>query len=219
MNLRIYTNSTLLTAYDGSSPPFSKKEKMTRKEILKLLSEQDIPFVVIGGVAMRIHNSPRVTHDIDLAVRTLDVDRIIDVLYPRSYFLVTEIQANSVHIKRDLGEAKTWIEKSKAGSASFLQTRNPPNDDAVPFDEIIVTSQIDFLFELGIPMSRLAKSALSIELGDFSFKTASAQDLLLLKQQRKEKDEADYDDIRFLEKLLKNTPPQPKEVSGDPEDQ
>jgi hypothetical protein len=180
---------------------------MTQKEILKLLSEQEILFVLIGGVAMRIHNSPRVTHDIDLAVRILDVDKIIDVLYPRSYFLVTEIQGNSVHIKRDPGEAKTWIEKSRAGSASFLQTRNPPNEDAVPFDEIIVTSQVDFLFELGIPITRLANSALTIELGDFYFKTASAQDLLFLKQQRKDKDEADYDDIRFLEKLLKNNLP------------
>ena len=80
---------------------------MTQKEILKLLADRNIPFVVIGGVAMRIHNSPRVTHDIDLA--------------------------------------------------------------------------------------------------DVSFKVASVEDLLFLKQQRKEKTGADYDDIRFLEKLLKNS--------------
>jgi len=153
---------------------------------------------------MRIHNSPRVTHDIDLAVRILDVDRIIDLLYPRSYFLVTEIQENSVLIKRDSGEAKMWIEQNKAGSASFLQTKNPPNTDVVPFGELIVISQIDFLFELAIPITRLAKRALTITLGDFSFKTATVEDLLYLKQQRKDKNEADYDDIRFWKNVEKH---------------
>lgn len=178
---------------------------MTQKEILKLLADRDIPFVVIGGVAMRIHNSPRVTHDIDLAVRVLDVDMIIDLLYPRSFFLVTAIQTDSILIKRDPEEAKKWIEKNKAGSASFLQIKSPPKNNTVPFDEIIITSQIDFLFELGIPISRLTKNGVTINLADVSFKVASVEDLLFLKQQRKEKNGADYDDIRFLEKLLKNS--------------
>lgn len=40
---------------------------MTHKEILQLLKDNNIPFVVIGGTALRVYNSPRVTHDIDIA--------------------------------------------------------------------------------------------------------------------------------------------------------
>jgi hypothetical protein len=175
---------------------------MTQKEILKLLTERDIPFVVIGGVAMRIHNSPRVTHDIDLAVRVLDIDIIIDLLYPRSYYLVTEIQSESALIKLGSRSAKNWIEETKAGSASLVQTKNPPNSDSVPFHEIIITSQIDLLFEPGIPIMQMMKNGVTIDIAGVSFKTASVKDLLILKRQRKDKTEADYDDIRFLEKLL-----------------
>ena len=35
---------------------------MTHKELLKLFLEHDIDFVVVGGVALRLYNSPRVTH-------------------------------------------------------------------------------------------------------------------------------------------------------------
>jgi hypothetical protein len=82
---------------------------------------------------------------------------------------------------RSLDKVKAWIEIRREASASFLQTRNPPNDDAVRFDEIIGTSQIEFLFEHRIPISRLTKSALTITLKDFSFKPASVEDLLFLK--------------------------------------
>ena len=51
-----------------------------QKEILELLADNRILHVLIGGYAMRIYNSPRITHDIDLAIRTLDVDAIEDLL-------------------------------------------------------------------------------------------------------------------------------------------
>ena len=42
---------------------------MTHKQLLELFIEHGIDFVVVGGVALRLYNSPRVTHDIDLAVK------------------------------------------------------------------------------------------------------------------------------------------------------
>ena len=62
---------------------------MTHKELLKLFVTHEIDFVVVGGVALRLYNSPRVTHDIDLAVKSLDLDKIIALMYENSYYLIT----------------------------------------------------------------------------------------------------------------------------------
>jgi hypothetical protein len=38
---------------------------MTHKELIVHLRNNNIPFVLIGGTAMRLYNSPRATFDID----------------------------------------------------------------------------------------------------------------------------------------------------------
>ncbi len=93
-----------------------EKGKMTHKELIKLLTDKEILFVVVGGVAMRIHNSPRVTYDIDIAVRTLDVDTTIGLLYDRSCYLIREIEGQSARISRDPVSAQEWIETNKSGA-------------------------------------------------------------------------------------------------------
>ena len=81
---------------------------MTQKELLKLLSKNKILFVVVGGVAMRLYNSPRVTHDIDLA-RTLDVDDILALLYPCGYFVVTDLNDDGAKLALTTEDAGAWV--------------------------------------------------------------------------------------------------------------
>lgn len=175
---------------------------MTQKELLKLLSKNNILFVVVGGVAMRLYNSPRVTHDIDLAVRTLDIDDILALLYPHGYFLVTELNETGAEVALSAEDASAWVESSKAGAISLVTLKSAPQQETVPLQEIIIPSQADFLFELGIPIFRLAQNAQTIELDDITFKVACVEDLLTLKQLRQDKTDADRDDIRFLKQLL-----------------
>ena len=51
-----------------------------KKSILKRLASESVPMVLIGGLAMRIYNSPRITHDMDLVIRSLDIDKVITVI-------------------------------------------------------------------------------------------------------------------------------------------
>ena len=92
----------------------------TKKAALKLLSQNSIPAVLIGGLAMRIYNSPRVTHDMDLVVRSLDIDKIITLMYDRGYYLATYADDDNVTICLHSVEASEWIETSKSGSMSFF---------------------------------------------------------------------------------------------------
>jgi len=174
---------------------------MTHRELLKLLVENGIEFVVIGGVALRLYNSPRITHDIDIAARTLDLDNIISLMYSHSYYLVTDIQEKTVFIALSSEEAERWVEKTKSGSISFIIPYNTPEHQAIPMDTINVSSQVDILFELGIPITRLKEHARVMQLQDISFRVASIEDLITLKEQRSDKSPVDEEDIRYLKSI------------------
>jgi hypothetical protein len=174
---------------------------MTHREFLTLLVENGIDFVVIGGVALRLYNSPRVTHDIDIAARTLDLDTIISLMYSHSYYLVTDIHEKTVFIALNSEEAELWVEQTKAGSISFILPYNTPKHPTVPMENIDISSQVDVLFELGIPITRLKKHARLIQLQNVSFRVASIEDLITLKEQRSDKSPVDEEDIRYLKSI------------------
>lgn len=54
------------------------------REILKLLSEQGLDYVVIGGVAAVLHGSPMGTLDVDVCIAINDqtLPKILDALRP-----------------------------------------------------------------------------------------------------------------------------------------
>lgn len=177
---------------------------MTHKEILKLLDNNGISFVVIGGTALRIYNSPRLTHDIDIAIQTLEIDAVIEVMYAHSYYLICRVEDSACSVISTHDEAIDWVEREKAGAITFLAPKSEPQGTEIPHKDIDITTQVDFVFEPGIPFSVLKKNAQKVDLDDFSFLIASAEDLLFMKENRKDKTEADKDDIRFLRRLIES---------------
>lgn len=173
---------------------------MTHKELLTRLVAEGIEFVVIGGTALRLYNSPRVTHDIDLAIRALDVDRVVHLMYRLGYRLITAVGDDFLSTCPTAAEADDWIERQKPGSISFVECSKDESAE-VPFERIDVSSQVDFLFELGIPSMQLRRRARQIEVSDLSFLVASIDDLIRLKEARPDRDAADEDDLRFLRGL------------------
>lgn len=89
---------------------------VTKKEILRLLVERRIPAVLIGGLALRIYNSPRVTHDMDLAIRSLDTGRVIELMYERGFRLVSAVGERDAELPPSALEASAWVEGSGASS-------------------------------------------------------------------------------------------------------
>lgn len=174
---------------------------MTHKELLKLIIEHDIDFVVVGGVALRLYNSPRVTHDIDIAARTLDLDKIIALMYENSYYLITRVKADTITIALTAAKAQQWVEQTRSGSISFVSLQSEPQQPEVHMQAIDLSSQVDILFELGIPIMRLKENARLIQLQDISFRVASIDDLITLKEQRSDKSWTDEQDIRYLKSL------------------
>ncbi len=91
---------------------------------------------------MRLYNSPRVTHDLDLAVRTLDIDEITDLMYEHDSYLVIAVENDSARIQLSAAEAKEWIIDSKSGSITFIALETKPNAPSIPLKDIDITTQV-----------------------------------------------------------------------------
>ena len=150
------------------------------------------------------YNSPRVTHDLDLAIRTLDVDKVISIMYENNYYLVKDVSKDSAVIAQFQKDAADWVENKKAGSMTFIALDKQPKTGAVQLKDIDITTQIDFLFELSIPIIKMKQRAWEVTINKEKILIASKKDLLVLKQNRKDKSSADYADIAFLKSIIKN---------------
>jgi predicted nucleotidyltransferase len=174
-----------------------------KREILKTLNDKGIPFVIIGGLALRIYGSPRITQDIDLAIRTVDVDDVIGIMYAGGYYGAQKIVGERVRMILSASAAQAWVESSKAGSLTFVNFGRPLAEELIPLSQIDINTEIDFLFELSIPILRLKENAKSITIDEIQVLVAAPSDLLILKRNRKDKSSADEADIAFLATLLK----------------
>jgi hypothetical protein len=154
-------------------------------ELTRELMERGIVPIVVGGVAMRIYDSPRVTQDLDLAIRTLDVDDIIDLMYDLGYLLVTGVDDEAAHLAADRSAAQRWLAVENPGSLSFVAAPTDVDGGYEPYyvnhASIDIESQVDFLYELAV---------------------SSPADLIALKEARSDHSADDEADIAFLMRLL-----------------
>ena len=175
---------------------------MTKKELLKTLKEENITSIIIGGIALAMYNSPRVTMDIDLAIKILDVDKVIKLMYGKGYYLIKKVTEENATIAMFPENADDWVNENKSGSMTFIFLKEKPNENQIPFSKIDITTQIDFLFELCIPIIKLKQRAWKTKIDDIEILVASIEDLLTLKKNRPDKTSSDLVDIDYLQKLL-----------------
>jgi hypothetical protein len=76
---------TCLTLSEEYGDLFGGRKLMEReriRDILRALNEAQIPYAIIGGVAMGYHSIPRATQDIDVLVSREDIPRVQRLLQP-----------------------------------------------------------------------------------------------------------------------------------------
>jgi len=174
----------------------------SKKDVLRLLHSQEIPVVLVGGLALRIYSSPRVTPDMDLVIRSLDVDRVIEILYANDCRAIRAVDARFAHLHPTPQAASEWVDQSRSGSLTFVQVPAEAGRERVLLREIDITTEVDILFDLGIPFARLRKGAVTVMIDDVPLLVASPRHLLQLKRDRPGKTSADMADIAFLEEKL-----------------
>jgi hypothetical protein len=147
--------------------------------------------VLVGGMALVVLGSRRVTRDFDFVVRhpAERLAEVVESLYARGLELVSRLDANGdvAATIRNRTVAKTRLQIDEPASAYFF---NP---------ETLL--RIDLLFDFPMPAETLARRATRMKIAGRLFAIASEADLLQLKRiaAAARSFAGDAQDIAFLE--------------------
>jgi len=150
---------------------------------------------MVGGMALVVLGSTRVTRDFDFVVRHPG-DRmaaVIESLYARGFELVSRLD-DAGNVLATIGNRNMATARLKIDKPASAYFYNP--------DTLL---RIDLLFDFPLPAAALAERAARTKIAGHVFAIASEQDLLALKQIAKAARSfaGDAQDIEFLESRLR----------------
>lgn len=159
--------------------------------VVDALSGLGLQPILVGGMALVVLGSRRVTRDFDFVVARPDavLDRLLDVFYDRGLELAARVDAvrevTATIDNRRVAAAR--LRRDAPASAYFLNPRTG--------------LRIDLLFDFPLPAATLARRATSVKARSIVLRVASAADLLRLKRiaRAKRSSPGDAEDIAFLE--------------------
>ncbi len=172
---------------------------VTRQAVLKELNRKDIPFVIIGGIALTIYGCPRTMYDMDLAIAEIDVENVIGLMYHHNFCLAASAGKDGVTLCPSEKSANRWTDQSRTCALSFIYMGGHMARVQMAYTEIDITTQVDFRFALGIPFVRLKQAATFIETAGIPVRVASREHLLVLKELE---NPPNAEDIAFLKKQI-----------------
>ena len=153
--------------------------------------------VLVGGMALVVLGSRRVTRDFDFVIGhpQQDLARTIDLFYDRGLLLVSRLDEG--------GEVTATISNRKVAVAR-LQIDKPVT---AYFFNADTGLRIDLLFDFPIPAATLARRATRLRIRRHVVDVASERDLLRLKRiaRASRKMAGDGEDIAFLEARKKQS--------------
>jgi hypothetical protein len=162
--------------------------------LLQALEEKGLQPVLVGGMALVVLGSQRITKDFDLLVssNTLSKD-LVRMVYRHGYQLVTKLNK--------AGEVARTIDSSTVAAAR-LDLDKP---SSVFFCNREKGLRVDLLLNFPLPTGNIAARAAKIGKLPRILRVAAPEDLLRLKEiaYADRKSAADAQDLEFLRNLLK----------------
>jgi hypothetical protein len=160
-------------------------------ELARDLRELGLAPVLVGGMALVVLGSRRVTRDFDFVVTEPGgkLERTLDRFYDRGLELVSRLDGN--------GEPTATIDNRRV-AATRIRIDTPAT---AYFYNPKTGLRVDLLFDFPIPAKQLAERSRRLTIQRQVFDIASDQDLLELKRIASAARSApgDVEDIRFLE--------------------
>lgn len=158
--------------------------------------------VLVGGMALVILGSQRVTADFDFVIAHPDdrLDAIVDLLYDHSFELVSRVS--------EVGAVTATIDNRRVAAARLRM--DAPS--TAYFFRPDTRLRIDLLFDFPVPAAPLAARATAMVLGSYRFRVASEADLLRLKKiaLAKRSFAGDAQDVEFLAKRRRGKRARPR---------
>jgi hypothetical protein len=166
--------------------------------LAEALEKKGFQPVLVGGVALVILGSQRVTKDFDFLVslQGLSGGDIVEVFYSRGLELVTKFNQQ--------GEVVRTVDNPKV-AAIKLQSDLP---QSLFFFNWKTRLKVDLLLDFPLSAKEVASRADRVNVKSRSLRIASTEDLIRLKElaYADRKSAADAQDLEFLRKLLKRSP-------------
>jgi hypothetical protein len=164
-------------------------------DLLKALTQLGLEPVLVGGMALVVLGSRRVTRDFDFVVAApgQNLRRLVGAMYDRGL----ELAARLDHV----GDVTATIDNRRVAVAR-LALDKPPSAFFLNHDTGL---RVDLLFDFPVPASTLVARSRRIRIRSHVFRVASVEDLLHLKEvaSRRRSVPGDADDIAFLRHRLK----------------
>ena len=164
--------------------------------LCEALEKRGLQPVLIGGIALVILGSQRVTKDFDFLVsrQDLSAEDLVKVFYKHHFELVTKFNK--------VGEVLRTIDNPKV-AAIKLKSDVP---DSIFFFDRETRLKIDLLFDFPLPARDVAVRATKIKIKSGVLRIASVEDLLRLKEMAyaDRRFATDAQDLEFLKHLLKS---------------
>lgn len=158
------------------------------------LEKKGVCPILVGGIALVILGSQRVTKDFDFLVslQNLAVDDLVDVFYKQGFELVTRFNKEG-EVVRTIDNPKVAVLKLKSDLP-----------DSLFFFDWKKRLKVDLLLDFPLPAKDLALRANKVKIRSHSLRIASTEDLLRLKEAAyaNRRSAADAQDVEFLRRLL-----------------
>jgi hypothetical protein len=159
------------------------------------LREMGLGPVLVGGMALVVMGSQRVTKDVDFVIAHPGdrLNRLVNLFYERGFELVSRVN--------DAGEVTATIDNPKV-ACTRLRIDEPAS---LFFFNRRIDLRIDLLLDFPVPAADLIKNATTMKIRSQDLDVASPEDLLRLKELARagRSFAGDTQDIEFLKRHLK----------------
>lgn len=160
-------------------------------DLVSALTEEGYQPVLVGGMALVVLGSQRITRDFDFVIAAPGdrLNQLVEVFYARGFELVSRLNDN--------GFVTATIDNPRV-AAIRIRLDGP---DSVFWFNRQTRLRIDLLFDFPVAAATLAERATSIKIRSRVFTIASEDDLLHLKRiaRASRNNAGDAQDIEFLE--------------------
>ena len=160
--------------------------------VMEVLAGLGLEPVLVGGMALVVLGSRRVTRDFDLVVARPgeNLGRLVATFYDRGFELASRIDAD--------GEVTATID-NRGVAAARLRLDSPAS---AHFLNPGTGLRVDLLFDFPLPAAALAQRAATLKIRSRVWRVASETDLLRLKRiaLAERSSPGDAEDVAFLER-------------------
>lgn len=161
---------------------------MLYEDLFRRLEEEQVRYVVAGGVAMVLHGVIRFTADLDLIVELSEenLGRFLSCMNGLGFRPRLPVQAEEI---LDAQKRKQWLNEKNMRVFTFLHPHRP-------------LSEIDMLMEELIPFAELEAQAAIMHSSGVVIPVVSRKHLKLLKKiSGRDQDIADIEALEYIERL------------------